>query len=247
MAYPIYEDNGGLSSGSGSLITATYPSGISANDILIFTACKDVTTSTNISSGPSGFSYVHTTSTGDSVFTMAAYWKRATGSESGTVSLTWSEAPASFTGAIINNVSRCITTSNPPIDGVFWLGAASGTGTTTSATILGGTTTGNQRLLINILMASSNIGVTTASGWTEEDKLSTSTVTTKTQTRQVPTATTIGNATSTLSSAARYVADSIALVPAPAWPHNFLGVDNEDIRHISKLGLEEIEAVNTIT
>ena len=183
---------------------------------------------------------------------MAVYWKRAVGDEVDYETLTWQSAPDNINSAIMYRYSNVFTSGGIPSD--FGFVDASGGSPEASATIKGGTTLGIQRLMINVLMCvntTSTCTVGNATGWTQSQtrngNIGSGYMTTKAQERQVATASTISDYTSSLSPSSLWVADSFALIPGTGWPHHFLGVDNANIGKITGVDKADIEAVNTIT
>lgn len=248
MAYPRYIENGGIFSTTGTNTTCPFPSNIAAGDLLVLTVSKDVTSDATVSTHPSGFTFVHVTENGAATFCMATYYKIAVGTEKAPdfVSLIWSETPANITSSIMYRYSHVAAS---PFD--FGFGDASASSPESTAIIRGGTTLGTERLLMNALMALGDITIGDASGWGESALMVGSVggnyITAKAQERNVPTATTIPDETSSLSPSAHWIADTFAVIPGAEWPHHFLGVDNANIGAISGVDRADIEAVNTIT
>lgn len=250
MAHPAYIDNGGMSGTSATTVSVFFPGTVNANDFLYLVVSKDVSTDTDISSHPSGFTFVTNTRVGAGGFCCVLYYKRAVGDEDGpgaSVSLTWAEAPVSWTAGVMYRVNKVDISTTPPVD--FGFGSASGSVPVTNPNIDGGTTTGSQRLLINAMMVQNNLAVgeiDPASGWTEGSILS-GNISSYFQYQQVPSATTISDAAGSFDTASHYVSNTFALRPGPGWPHNFLGVDNADIGDIGGVNISEVAAVNTIS
>ena len=250
MAYPRYIDNGGLSSTDGFTITAEFPSPLAANDLLILTFCKDGS-DVVIDVAPSGFTFIHTTEISGGGFTMVTYWKRAIGTETGTVYLTWNQSSDNITSSVMYRYSNVSTSGNPPLD--YGFGDASGGSPEATMDILGGNTAGNQRLAINVSMCFNTTGaddVSNASGYSESSELKSSIgsyyITAKAQEQEVPTAATIAAENSAITpNNALWVSDSYAIIPGVGWPHNYLGVINANIGKIDEVAKADIEAVNT--
>jgi hypothetical protein len=157
MAYPAYESKGTFSSASSSTtIDVSYPSTVNANDILFI---KILIFGTQTATTPTNWNLLH----GESLSPRSSYtfWKRATGSESGSETVTISSS-----GNITGNMTRysgCITTGTPYED-LTAQNRQSGS----TATIPEMDTTGVERLAIGLLIIESDETVGSPTDYTEE-------------------------------------------------------------------------------
>ena len=148
---PVYASSGSLSSGTGSTASVSFPSTVNADDILVMiTAVKTSATFTT----PSGWTKFG--SINDSEMSYAWYWKRATGSESGTQSV--SISASGDWGGIIYRYSDVNTGSNP---------SGSVTQSPQQAVSYGGSVTGTTGDLgIMLWVVASEVSATgSATGW----------------------------------------------------------------------------------
>lgn len=101
----------------GSSFTVDYPAGIQANDILfLHISSRDDSGNADVSSiSDGGFALVQTVSTGGAVDTISKlYWKRASGSESGALTVTLTEAVTNAISAgIMSAWKDCIASGTP--------------------------------------------------------------------------------------------------------------------------------------
>ncbi len=169
---PIYEGNGGS-----VVVTATtsinipYPSSISTNDILVVQLLIDNTNPIASSLTSAGFALI-TNNTGG-LFRNSYYWKRATGSESGNLSVSFL-APANLSIAVMHRYSGAPTTGTP-YQNLYDSGYNySGTGSTLS----GQTTSANNSLAVAFWgLEDNNTTTVTLNGWTQNFSYSTATST----------------------------------------------------------------------
>jgi len=105
MAYPAYKNKGTYNaSDTFNVSIATYPTSIAANDILFL-----VVMNTLIAPNPTGWTLIENFDATANMNTyIYLYWKRADGTETGTVSL----SGANYSSEIYN-FSGCITTGTP--------------------------------------------------------------------------------------------------------------------------------------
>ena len=247
MAYPVYENSGILITSTSASLSLDYPSSISANDILIAVVAKDGTYGSGNATAPSGFTYVAGTDGSGDNFQTRIYWKRAVGSELGSITFTWDNTPTTVTAGMIHRYSGCITTGNAyyQVNASATAGSASST-----ANIPACNTGGDQRLVMSYVFVKANTSVATASDYTHIT-LDVTTVgvdiTFKSQSQQVPTAPSVPSDTSTLGASSYWASYTVSLIPAVTdWPHNYLGVDNADINEINTVAKSNIKAVNTV-
>ena len=84
MAYPAYEDNGGIADGTDYAVAVPYPGTVNENDILLVCVLDADNDSFDV---PSGWAKI-TEDTSNAQASFAWYWKRATGSETGSETFT---------------------------------------------------------------------------------------------------------------------------------------------------------------
>jgi hypothetical protein len=111
---PSFRSSGAIGgTGNVSSFTVDYPSGIQADDILyLHISSRDDLGNADVSSiSDGGFALVQTVFTGGTVDTISKlYWKRATGSESGTLTVTLTEAVTNAIAAgVMSAWSGCLT------------------------------------------------------------------------------------------------------------------------------------------
>lgn len=140
----------------GSAVNATnslslaYPAGLLANDILIaHVAIRSGTTTQPTITAPSGWTQVGSQAMGASAeYRQFTLWKRATGSESGSLSFTWTGGTVSATA--IGRISAwggCVTSGSPIVS----LAGNSGQDTTAESAAV--TTSENGQIVLNLIAA----------------------------------------------------------------------------------------------
>lgn len=217
---PGYIGNGGevVKFGDQSL-DIPYPSGIQFHDILVLQAYairNSGTTDATVFT-PSGWNVISEGQTGSVLHHQGTYWKRADGTETGTVNVTSAAATsAHYKGGVISIVRGCVATGTP------YEALSSNFGTSTTPTGSSVTTTGANRLVTNLFGrggGSATATVSPASGWTEEFELS-ATPSGGTQfidliwhDRVAASATTIAAEATTSSNNAQWRVDSLAFLP----------------------------------
>jgi hypothetical protein len=145
-----------------------YPSGIQYHDILILQVYGSRNTGTPTISTPSGWNLISSgNARTDGVQQGGTYWKRADGTESGTVHVTVNvSSPSShYQGGMMSIVRGCVATGTP------YEALASNFGTSTTPTGSAVTTTGSDRLVTNLIGRGGGFATATvapAAGWTEE-------------------------------------------------------------------------------
>jgi len=249
MAYPVYENSGSLISSTSASVNIQYPSSISANDILIAVVAKDGNNGSGNATAPSGFTHVAgTDGTGDN-FQTKIYWKRASGSETGSVGFVWDNTPTTVTATIMHRYSGCITTGQA----YYQVNASATAGSASSTATIPPCNTGSpyiQRLVMSYVFVKANTSVATASDYTHATINVTTIgvdITFKSQYQQVPSSPSVPSDTSTLGASSIWASYTLSLIPAVTdWPHNYLGVDNADINEINTVEKSNIKAVNTV-
>ncbi len=202
---PVYEDNGTFSSASSSTtIDVSYNSTINADDILIIVLInfQNITFQT-----PSGWTLI---SADNGTRSSAAFWKRATGSESGNVTCTADSSSALITGQMYR-FSGCIDTGTPYESNV----PTAETGT--NAPIIPElTTTAAARLAVGIFAITDDLrdpsGLTDyTEQYVKDDEDSTTFVV---NTQEIPTATTVPSDTASIAATENWYTYAFALIPA---------------------------------
>jgi hypothetical protein len=156
---PFFVNMGAYGNASATSVTPGYPTGIAANDILILHVhLDDGLGNATISSVGTGWTLIDSeTLANDS--TAALYWRRATGSESGTITVTVSEdVNSGCLGARISAWRSC-KTSGDPYEGASHTNQGSGL-SFTGPTV---TTTGPNRRVIAFNGSTQTVTSTTAS------------------------------------------------------------------------------------
>lgn len=199
-------------------VDAPYPAGLAANDIaLLHTFMYDQSGSSQTINTPSGWTLLSQGKAGNGVdngFPHAIFWKRLTGSESGTVGVVASAGHLAA-DCLMGRISvwrGCITSGNP----YEQLGTNNVEGTTamTGSSV---TTQGDNRTVLNLCACDGATTSTPASGWTEEYDSTTGSGTggaIKLYSIQRLTAGTYAAATHTLAAGRRWGVASFALIPA---------------------------------
>lgn len=110
MAYPLYEDNGGIVAASftGNL-NIPFPATVNSNDILI--ACISIYSSGGSFTPPSGWVSIHIDGGGS--LATEVFWLRADGTESGTTLFVGDPSMNQGISGIIYRYSGCVTSGTP--------------------------------------------------------------------------------------------------------------------------------------
>lgn len=187
-------------------LNVPYYAGLAANDIAVIIACgyDDVTFG-------SLTGYTAETQVGSASATRARlYWKRLTGSESGSESITG--ATSEVNHGVMIGIRGCITTGTP------YEGYASNSGSGTSVTSPATTTTSTNRLLLRTYAdESGGTNTTPPSGWSEryEDwETVTGFLRLALDTKEQTTAATVTATSRTASFSSSYVTFGLAFIPA---------------------------------
>lgn len=145
-----------------------YPSSIDYHDILLLMVqAWESSSGGPVINTPAGWNVIGTATVGGSgFFPMVAFWKRADGTETGTlnVSVTGSiGSTGDAKGGMMVNYRGCIATGTP------YEGAGTNAAQSTNPTGVSVTTTGPNRTIVNLFSRIvTGIGITPAAGWTEE-------------------------------------------------------------------------------
>ncbi|KKN85537.1 hypothetical protein LCGC14_0278600 [marine sediment metagenome] len=248
MAYPVYSSNGGVTNAfQAASINATFPGTINAGDFLVMFSSKDMLTNNAITTHPAGFSTgpVRISSyKGSYALTTAMYYKRADGTESGTVNMVWQAAAYNYCTTIMYRFTAVVG-GGFPFD--FSTGGVS-TGASSTYIQSGGTTIDTERLLLGYTILYSSSTANTAAGWISRHTNNSAGYYHKMQDRQVATAQTVSDTVGSITgTTSHWISNTFALKPGAGWPHKFLGVDNFEMGKISGVSLEQILAVNDTT
>jgi hypothetical protein len=246
MAYPAYASDGGIVNAyQNASINAAYPSTVNAGDFLLLFITKDMSSLNNaVSVHPTGFSSgpIRVSSKkGSAWMTTVVYYKRATGTESGTVNMQWVATPYTYNSAIMYRYTGVVGGGYPfdDTDGGQSVAASS------TYTQYGCTTVGSERILMGYTILYSSSTANTATGWTSRDTINSAGYYHKMQDRQVATAQTVSDVTGSITgTASHWISFSFALKPGTGWPHKYMGVDNFDMKEIMSVDLSEIAEVN---
>jgi hypothetical protein len=166
MAYPAYISNGGIGTGTDTSVAVPYPSNINANDVL-FASIMDADNDTF--DVPTGWGKIYEDGTNGSL-SVAFYWKRADGTETGNVTFTSLLNSGSLVAGIIYRYSGC-TTSGVPFEVMDGMAVVQAAGRT--VTIIGGTLgTDRLALALNIVEDNTYTGFS-GPGWSGDSALST--------------------------------------------------------------------------
>jgi hypothetical protein len=109
VAYPVYEDNGGIGASSDAAVDVPYPATVNENDILIVTVGDE---DNDTFSTPSGWNAVDSFSA-VSIFSSAWFWMRAAGTESGSETFTSASSDGSCVAGLMFRFSGCATGGDP--------------------------------------------------------------------------------------------------------------------------------------
>jgi hypothetical protein len=164
MTYPAYIDNGGIAASGGATVDVPFPGTVNADDLLLV-CVLDADNDSWDTTVPSGWNFI-TEATQHLQCSVAFFWKRAVGDESGTETFTSDldagngcyGVMARFSG-VIDSGTPYDTTVGPTVNGV-----------TQNATIqLGSVDTDDiERLVVAMIGVEDNVGISQASDYTEE-------------------------------------------------------------------------------
>lgn len=202
---------------AGSSLAPSFPS-VSANDILLlFVTALDSSGNATIST-PAGWTAISSFHHALSDTASALFWKRATGSESGTQTVSLSESvDAGVAYAVISSWGPCVTSGDPFERANFYYH-----GSSTAARGKGLTTTGpNRRLVTFCVHPSVAVTGTNTNGWTEHYDASTMTGSDATVSISSVAQATAGKVLPlwrTLSSAGENLSHTLALIPVGGTP-----------------------------
>jgi len=150
---PTYVDNGGVGESLGGSVDVPYPATVDENDILILQLLSSEAANHN---AIDGWTKVTEVDQGTNS-TVSWYWKRAAGTESGSVTATKGTASGSFYG-LISRWSGCITSGTPYEE------SSSTSGSSAAASSSSITPTGNGRRIVCLIAAEGDIPVGTLAG-----------------------------------------------------------------------------------
>ena len=169
MAYPVYEGNGGIGTGTDYSADLPLPSTVNEWDILFAEVMDADDDGFDLPDGWQRFQE-HKTSSNLSV---ALYWYRADGTETGSVTFTSFLNAGSLVAGIIHRYSGC-KRYGVPFEG--WDNGGLVLNTSHTIVVSGSPLTlGTERLAVGLCIVEDNtINSFTGSGWTEDSRLSTS-------------------------------------------------------------------------
>ena len=165
-----YESTGGIGTGTDFSVDVPYPSVVNADDILIAAIMDTDDDSFDV---PTDWNKIDE-QTDHSNLSVAYYWKRATGSESGTETFTSLANAGSLVAGIMYRYSGCVT-SGTPVEGDLLKAVVSGSNTGLAEN--GGASSGSDRLALCFAIVEDNT-ITSFSGgvvvYNEDSRLDTS-------------------------------------------------------------------------
>ncbi len=248
MAYPAYSSNGGVSNVyQEASINIAYPGIINKGDFLVIFSSKDITTNNAVITHPSGFNLGpirNSSYKGSYALTTQMYYKRADGTESGTVNMVWVAAAYTYCTAVMYRFTSVVT-GGFPFDNTS---GTQSTGASSSYTQKVVTTTGAERLLLGYTLLYSGAVANTVTSWFSRHTNNQAGYYHKLQDRQISIAQTVGDGTGTITGVtSHWISMTFALRSGSGWSHKFLGIDNFDIKKISGLDLISIESVDSVT
>jgi len=248
MAYPVYSSNGGVVNAyQTATISIPFPGTINKGDFLVIFSSKDITTNNAVITHPSGFNAgpVRISSyKGSYALTTRMYYKRADGTESGTVNMVWEAAAYTYCTAVMYRFTG-IVSGGFPFD--FSSGTQS-TGASSTYTQKGGITTDIERFLLGYTILYSSSVANTVTSWTSRHIHNAAGYYHKLQDRQVATAQTVGDGNGTITgTTSHWISMTFALRSGSGWSHNFLGVENFKMKKVSGLDMTSIESIDGVT
>jgi hypothetical protein len=110
MAAPVYQGNGGIAFGASTSVAVAYPA-LAANDILIIQLISNDGNADH--QQPSGFSAIVTQTVQSTNATASWWWKRAAGTESGTLSCTRTSATGAGFWGVMSCWRGAVTSGTP--------------------------------------------------------------------------------------------------------------------------------------
>lgn len=164
---PVYEGNGGLAEGEGAGVTLSYPTIVNANDILIIQVLDKDADSFQT---PTGFNGPVRSHTDNSNLSDALWWKRASGSESGTITLNSNSSDGDLIAAVMSRFSGCIQSGNP-----YEQQGSTGISSSTAIGFRSITTQGANRLILYLAQVNDDVIVNKITNATIQYQLTTST------------------------------------------------------------------------
>lgn len=159
-SYPVYKDSGSVTSAAGVADrNVAYPATVNEDDILLI-VMLDAEADTFTT--PAGWASVHAQSDNANL-SVALFWKRAVGTETGTVTVTSASAATGVIAGVMHRFSGCVTSGTPyeeKISNVVALDAGQ--------SLSNNSALGNSRLGIVITLVADNPTITdNSTGYTE--------------------------------------------------------------------------------
>jgi hypothetical protein len=112
MAYPAYEDNGGIAAGGEAGVDVPYPSTVNANDILVIVMMDADNDTFTIPTGTTTWYRIHADSASANC-SYDTFWTRAAGTETGTITVNSALSAGSLVAGIMYRFSGCRETGTP--------------------------------------------------------------------------------------------------------------------------------------
>ncbi len=251
MAIPAYIDNGGIDSAVSTTVDVSFMGTIDADDILL---AHVIAGALDTWSTPSGWTLIGSIQrVTDILITYAVFWKRATGSESGTETFTFGTSDT--LAGVISRYSGCITSGSPIEDPALLSGFSLTEDTEYYFDSL--TTTDTDRLGVILLGVGNNVLGVVPSGWADEYGL-TSTVGTDSAlsmfSLDIATAQTISAGSGSLARFNPWATCILALIPDTGGVDNLtstdietqsVDIDTPDIGQVHVITSTDVETQNS--
>lgn len=214
MAAPTFRSVGALATAVSATVAVAYPAGLAAGDLLILSTRGNAGTITGLSAP--GFTTLKSTNVGGTAVAWSVLWAIATGSESGTVTVTQTGTSISRTSGQMACYTGNQTTGTP------FEAANSNNAISTAPAPASITTTGPDRLAAAAIMVSAATTITAISGasggtWSESAAAQTGTaVLSDFQQATLASATTLSGGTATIGTSANWCVTTFAILSLPS-------------------------------
>jgi hypothetical protein len=201
----------GSDAGGGDDLVLTYPGGLQANDIaLIHVTTVNAASTAHDVETPSGWTEAHEGVYKDQ-YRHGLFWKRLTGSESGTITVPVTSGNTNWTVAGTISIWRGCVASGTPYEGLATSFGESGTVASSAIT-----TTGPNRRVLCFIVTDELNSTTPGTGWTQQFAYNTDVgeagATVQCLYREEPSATSVAAGSHTVDSA-RWGSITLALLP----------------------------------
>ena len=154
----VYEDNGGIAFDAGASVAVPYPATVNENDILIL---QVVDNDDDTFSAVTGFTSIYSENA-TKTMSIGFWWKRATGLESGTITVDSALPVGAGIFGVISRYSGCIESGTPYEDPT---GVA--VSKTTTPTIPAMTNSGGSRLAVGLVSMLADVALSGETDYTE--------------------------------------------------------------------------------